>query len=135
VLAGGRYDGLMGVMGGPETPGVGWAGGIERLALMIAEPPPGPRPIALIPIGQDGETLALKLAQELRRAVFTVDLAYSGNLKKRLQRANKVNARAAVILGEDELKRGLAAIRDLDGESQTETPLAGLKDRLAAFRS
>ncbi len=39
VLAGGRYDGLMGVMGGPETPGVGWAGGIERLALMIAEPP------------------------------------------------------------------------------------------------
>ena len=135
VLAGGRYDGLMGVMGGPETPGVGWAGGIERLALMIAEPPPGPRPIALIPIGQDGETLALKLAQELRRAGFTVDLAYSGNLKKRLQRANKVNARAAVILGEDELKRGLAAIRDLDGESQTETPLAGLKDRLAAFRS
>ena len=135
VLAGGRYDGLMGVMGGPETPGVGWAGGIERLALMIAEPPPGPRPIALIPIGQEGENLALKLAQELRRAGFTVDLAYSGNLKKRLQRANKVNARAAVILGEDELKRGLAAIRDLDGESQTETPLAGLKDRLAAFRS
>ncbi len=135
VLAGGRYDGLMGVMGGPETPGVGWAGGIERLALMIAEPPPGPRPIALIPIGQDGETLALKLARELRRAGFTVDLAYSGNLKKRLQRANKVNARAAVILGEDELKRGVAAIRDLDGESQTETPLAGLKDRLAAFRS
>ncbi len=46
-----------------------------------------------------------------------------------------MNARAAVILGEDELKRGVAAIRDLDGESQTETPLAGLKDRLAAFRS
>ena len=135
VLAGGRYDGLMGVMGGPETPGVGWAGGIERLALMIAEPPAGPRPIALIPIGAEGEALALKLAFELRREGFAVDLAYSGNLKKRLQRANKVNARAAVILGEDELKRGVAAIRDLDGESQTETPLAGLKDRLAAFRS
>jgi len=135
VLAGGRYDGLMGVMGGPETPGVGWAGGIERLALMITEPPAPPRPVALIPIGQEGENLALKLAQELRRAGFTVDLAYSGNLKKRLQRANKANARAAIILGEDELKRGVAAIRDLDGESQTETPLAGLKDRLAAFRS
>ncbi len=135
VLAGGRYDGLMGVMGGPETPGVGWAGGIERLALMIAEPPSGPRPVALIPIGAEGETLALKLAQELRRAGFAVELAYSGNLKKRLQRAVKANARAAVILGEDELKRGVAAIRDLDGESQTETPLAALKDRLAAFRS
>jgi histidyl-tRNA synthetase len=135
VLAGGRYDGLMGVMGGPETPGVGWAGGVERLALMIAEPPAPPRPIALIPIGTEGEALAFKLAQELRRAGFAVDLAYSGNLKKRLQRANKANARAAVILGEDELKRGQAAIRDLDSGSQTETPLAALKDRLAAFRS
>ena len=86
MLAGGRYDGLMGVMGGPETPGVGWAGGIERLALMITEPPAPPRPVALIPIGQEGENLALKLAQELRRAGFTVDLAYSGNLKKRLRR-------------------------------------------------
>lgn len=135
VLAGGRYDGLMGVMGGPETPGVGWAGGIERLALMIAEPPPAPRPIALIPIGAEGEALALKLAFELRRAGFAVDLAYSGNLQKRMRRADKIKARAAVILGEDELKRGSAAIRDLDSGNQTETPLAGLKDRLAAFRS
>jgi histidyl-tRNA synthetase len=134
VLAGGRYDGLMGVMGGPETPGVGWAGGIERLALMIAEPPPPPRPIALIPIGPEGETRALKLAQELRREGFAVDLAYSGNLQKRMRRADKIKARAAVILGEDELKRGQAAVRDLDSGEQTEAPLAALKDRLAKFR-
>ena len=55
VLGGGRYDGLMGVMGGPETPGVGWAAGIERLALLIAEPPPPPRPIALVPLGEAAE--------------------------------------------------------------------------------
>jgi len=134
VLAGGRYDGLMGVMGGPETPGVGWAGGIERLALMIAEPPPPPRPIALVPIGAEGESTALKLSQELRRAGFAVDLAYSGNLQKRMRRADKIKARAAVILGEDELKRGQAAVRDLDSGEQTEAPLAALKDRLAKFR-
>ncbi|HZT50513.1 MAG TPA: His/Gly/Thr/Pro-type tRNA ligase C-terminal domain-containing protein, partial [Stellaceae bacterium] len=134
VLAGGRYDGLMGVMGGPETPGVGWAAGIERLALMIAEPPPPPRPIALVPIGVEGETLALKLAQELRRAGFAVDLGYSGNLQKRMRRADRIKARAAVILGEDELKRGQAAVRDLDSGEQAEVPLAALKDRLAAFR-
>jgi histidyl-tRNA synthetase len=134
VLAGGRYDGLMGVMGGPETPGVGWAGGIERLSLMIAEPPPPPRPIALVPIGADAEALALKLAQELRRDGFAVDLAYSGNLQKRMRRADRIKARAAVIVGENELKSGQAALRDLDAGTQTEVPLAALKERLAPFR-
>ncbi|MGH6973156.1 MAG: histidine--tRNA ligase [Stellaceae bacterium] len=134
VLAGGRYDGLMGVMGGPETPGVGWAAGIERLALMIAEPEAAPRAIALVPIGAEAEALALKLAQELRRAGFTVDLAYSGNLQKRMRRADKIKARAAIILGEDELKRGQAAVRDLDAGTQTDVSLTALKDRLAAFR-
>ncbi|MGH7013486.1 MAG: histidine--tRNA ligase [Stellaceae bacterium] len=134
VLAGGRYDGLMGVMGGPETPGVGWAAGIERLALMIAEPAMPPRAIALVPIGEEGEKRALALAQELRRAGFTVDLAYSGNLQKRMRRADRIKARAAVILGEDELRRGHAALRDLDAGTQSDVPLAALKDRLAALR-
>ena len=134
VLAGGRYDGLMGVMGGPETPGVGWAAGIERLALMIAEPAAAARPIALVPIGEAGEKRALVLAQELRRDGFSVDLAYSGNLQKRMRRADKIRARAAVILGEDELKRGEAAVRNLDAGTQEAVPLTALKDRLAAFR-
>ncbi|HUZ72474.1 MAG TPA: histidine--tRNA ligase, partial [Stellaceae bacterium] len=114
VLGGGRYDGLMGVMGGPETPGVGWAAGIERLALLIAEPPAPPRPIALVPLGEAAETRAVLLAQDLRHAGFTVDLGYSGNLRRRLARADKIKARAAVILGDNELARGAAALRDLD---------------------
>jgi histidyl-tRNA synthetase len=124
----------MGVMGGPETPGVGWAAGIERLALMIAEPAAAARPIALVPIGEAGEKRALVLAQELRRDGFSVDLAYSGNLQKRMRRADKIRARAAVILGEDELKRGEAAVRNLDAGTQEAVPLTALKDRLAAFR-
>jgi histidyl-tRNA synthetase len=134
VLGGGRYDGLMGVMGGPETPGVGWAAGIERLALLIEEPPAPPRPIALVPLGKPAEMLALRLAQSLRRAGFAIELGYSGNLKRRLQRANKINARAAVILGDDEIAKQAAAVRDLDSGEQAEIPLASLAERLAAFR-
>ncbi|HZT51457.1 MAG TPA: His/Gly/Thr/Pro-type tRNA ligase C-terminal domain-containing protein, partial [Stellaceae bacterium] len=134
VLGGGRYDGLMGVMGGPETPGVGWAAGIERLALLVAEPPAPPRPIAIVPLGSAAEARAMVLAQELRRAGFTVELGYSGNLRRRLARADKIKARAAVILGEDELARGAAGLRDLDSGTQIEVPLDALKERLAAFR-
>ena len=134
VLGGGRYDGLMGVMGGPETPGVGWAAGIERLALLIDEPPAAARPVVVIPVGEAGEKAALKLTHELRRAGFTVDLGFSGNVGRRMKRANKINARAAVLLGEDELKRNAATLRDLDGGTQSEVPLAELPERLAPFR-
>lgn len=134
VLGGGRYDGLMGVMGGPETPGVGWAAGIERLALLIDEPAPPPRPIVLVPLGEAGEALTLTLAHSLRRSGFTIDLGYSGNLRRRLQRADKVKARVAVILGDNEIARNVAALRDLDTGEQSEVPLAALEDRLAPFR-
>jgi histidyl-tRNA synthetase len=134
VLAGGRYDGLIGTMGGPETPGVGWAAGIERLAMLIGEPPAAPRPIAIVPIGDAAETAALTLAHKLRRAGCTVDLGYSGNLSRRMKRANKLHARYAVILGEDELQRGTATLRDLDSGEQEAIPLPQLQDRLATAR-
>ncbi|MDB5360487.1 MAG: hisS [Rhodospirillales bacterium] len=130
VLGGGRYDGLMGMMGGPEMPAVGWAGGIERLAMLIAEPKGAPRPIAVIPIGEAAELEALKLTQRLRGAGHVVDLGYSGNAGKRMKRANKIEARVALVLGEDELKRGAVTFRDLDAGSQEEVPLDGLAERL-----
>lgn len=134
VMGGGRYDGLVGVMGGPETPGVGWAAGIERLAMLIAEPAGLARPIAVVPVGEQAELPALRLAERLRRAGFAVDQAYSGNLGRRLKRANKIAARAAILLGEDELKRDAAAVRDLDSGEQVVVPLASLEDHLARFR-
>jgi histidyl-tRNA synthetase len=134
VLGGGRYDGLMKVMGGPETPGVGWAAGIERLALLIDEPPAPPRAIVLVPLGKPAEVLALQLSQALRRDGFHVELGYSGNLGRRMQRANKIKARAAVIIGDDEMAKQVAAVRDLDSGDQAEIPLASLAERLAAFR-
>jgi histidyl-tRNA synthetase len=134
VLGGGRYDGLMSLMGGPDTPGVGWAAGIERLALLAADPPAPPRPVAIIPVGTAGEGPALRLAHALRRQGFVVDLGFSGNVGRRMRRANKLNARAAVILGEDELAREAATLRDLDTGEQIEVPLGAIAERLAPFR-
>ncbi len=134
VLAGGRYDGLVAAMGGPATPGVGWAAGIERLSMLIDAPPGPDRPIAVIPVGAAAESAALKLTQELRRDGFTVDLGYGGNLSRRMKRANRLHARCAVLLGEDELERDAVSVRDLDTGEQEEVPLPRLKDRLARFR-
>ncbi len=134
VLAGGRYDGLVAAMGGPATPGVGWAAGIERLSMLIDDPPGPDRPIAVIPVGAAAESAALKLTQELRRDGFTVDLGYGGNLSRRMKRANRLHARCAVLLGEDELERDAVSVRDLDTGEQEEVPLPRLKDRLARFR-
>ncbi len=134
VIAGGRYDGLVETMGGPPTPGIGWAGGVERLAMLSGAEAPMRRPVALVPIGAEAETAALKLAQELRRAGFAVELGYRGNLSKRLKRANKVNASVAVLLGEDELGRGVATLRDLDSGEQREAPLEALADALSPYR-
>ena len=133
VIAGGRYDGLVAQMGGPQTAGIGWAGGIERLSILADEPEPPPRPIALVPVGSQAEAETLALADRLRRAGLVIELGYRGNLKRRLSRADRLDARAAVILGEDELARDVATVRDLDSGDQEEVALSALADRLALF--
>lgn len=134
VIAGGRYDGLVEQMGGPAVPGIGWAGGIERLALLAGDPPPGPRPVAVVPLGEAAETVAFGLAHRLRLAGQTVETGYSGNLKKRMRQADRIHARAAVIIGDDELARDVAVVRDLDTGEQEEVALANLEEALARFR-
>ena len=133
VIAGGRYDGLVAQMGGPETAGIGWAGGIERLSMLTDEPDPAPRPIALVPVGAEAEIETLALADRLRRAGLVIELGYRGSLKRRLSRADRLNACAAVILGEDELAREVATVRDLDSGEQEEVALSALAGRLAQF--
>ena len=137
VMGGGRYDGLVEMMGGPALPGIGWAAGIERLAMLIAEPPPLQRPIAVVPIGEAAEEEALTLAELLRNHGCVVDLGYSGNVARRMRRANNANARVAVLIGEEEIARNVVALRDLDSGEQTEVPmdpsLSELRTRLQAF--
>jgi histidyl-tRNA synthetase len=129
VLAGGRYDGLIETMGGPATAGVGWAAGIERLAMLAGDPPAPARPIAVVPLGAQAEAEALTITQALRVAGVAADLGYSGNLSRRMKRANRINARAAIILGDDELAKGSATLRDLDSGAQESVPLDSLLDR------
>jgi histidyl-tRNA synthetase len=125
------------MMGGPALSGIGWAAGIERLAMLIAEPSPPPRPIAVVPIGEAAEGEALILAEVLRNHDWPVDLGYSGNVGRRMRRANNVNARVAVLLGEEEIARRVVALRDLDSGEQTEVPmdpsLSELRARLQVF--
>ncbi len=134
VMGGGRYDGLVEQMGGPPTAGVGWAAGVERLAMLLAVEPEAPRPVAIVPLGDKAETAALAIANRLRGAGLRVELGYRGNLKRRLENANKRNAWAAIILGEDELARGMAALKDLDSGEQAEVPLTELEARLKRDR-
>lgn len=134
VMAGGRYDGLIKIMGGPDTPGVGWAAGIERLAMLCDGGAAARRPVAIVPIGDVAQATAITLAEQLRTAGLRVDLAYSGNVSRRMRRANRVSAAAAVVLGEDELSRGTATVRDMDSGEQEEVALDGLADHLSRYR-
>lgn len=137
VIGGGRYDGLVEMMGGPATPGVGWAAGIDRLAMLIGEPPAAARPVAVVPIGEAAEPAALKLAEVLRNNGCPVDVGYSGNIARRMRRANRVNARAAVLIGEEEIARSVVTLRDMDTGEQSDVPmdsaLGELRTRLRAL--
>ena len=77
-----------------------------------------PRPVAVIPLGEDAEDKALEISNQLRRAGFRVEQSYSGNMKKRMAKASKVNAFKAVIIGSDELAKGEATLKDLDSGEQ-----------------
>jgi histidyl-tRNA synthetase len=123
VIAGGRYDGLIKMLGGPQTPGIGWAGGIERLAMLAAYAPEPIRPIAFVPMGEAAERMALVLCHALRRDGHSVDMAFRGNLNRRLKRANKINACVALILGDDEIAKGMITVRDLDEGGQENVDL------------
>ena len=132
VMGGGRYDGLVAQMGGPSVPAVGWAAGIDRLAMLLDSAPAVPAPVAVIPLGGAAEeAAALAALQALRRAGVRAEAAYRGNTKRRMERANRIGARAAVIIGTDELARGVAQVKDLQTGAQAEVPLADLSHHLS----
>jgi histidyl-tRNA synthetase len=130
VMAGGRYDGLVAEMGGPPTPAVGWAAGIERLAMLMRAAPAAPVPVAVIPIGDAAEPMAIEVLQSLRANGIRAEMAYRGNLRRRLERANRAGARAAVILGDDDIAAGTAQVKDLVTGGQEAVPLSHIPSHL-----
>lgn len=133
VLGGGRYDGLIENLGGPATPAVGWAAGIERLAMLIDGPQLDRPTVAVIPMGEAAEAKATGIIADLRRAGVACDMGYRGNMKKRMQRANASGAAWAVILGDDELARNEAALRNLGTGEQQAVALGALVETLTAL--
>lgn len=130
VIGGGRYDGLIESMGGPATPAVGWACGIERLAMLLDAPHTAGLDVAIVPMGAAAEAEAVRIAATLRRAGFASDMAFRGNMKKRMQKASASGATHAIIVGDDELARGAAAVKTLATGEQRDVPIADLAKAL-----
>lgn len=128
LLAGGRYDGLISMMGGPQTSGVGWAAGIERLAeLALPHLQTTKNPsIALIGADEAGELKSLEAAQILRGKGYQTEILFSGNLGKKMKRANKIQAKWAMIIGEAELAANTITCKNLQTGEQTTLPFSSL---------
>ena len=124
VCAGGRYDGLVQQLGGPETPAVGWASGLERLLLLLKQQDMSLAPpidFYVVSRGDRAEAHALKLAQQLRSLNFVVDLDLSGSaFGKQFKRADRSGAVACFILGDAEAEQGTAQLKWLASGEQEE---------------
>ena len=131
LIGGGRYDGLIETLGGAPTPGIGFGMGIERVIQNIrrqgAEPPAdGGARVMVAHLGNSAKSAGVRLASELRRAGVSASLAPSRGLRAQLRYASGNGFTHAAILGEDELAKGAATLRDLRESSQTEVALADL---------
>ena len=128
VLGGGRYDGLIETLGGPHTPAVGWAAGIERLAMLVGEKDDGWLEFVLVPVGEAAESFCSGLLATLRRKGIAGEMGYRGNVKKRMQRADASGAAAAIIVGDEELAAREVTVRDLKTGEQAKRPIGEFDD-------
>ncbi|MCA9850677.1 MAG: ATP phosphoribosyltransferase regulatory subunit, partial [Dehalococcoidia bacterium] len=127
IGAGGRYDGLIELLGGQPTPGVGFATGIERIALNLKnrgiEPPePESIDVVTVPLGEAGATACLRVARDLRAAGLTVRGGTPGrSMKAALRAADASGAADAVIIGDREAADGVATLKPLRGDAEQRT--------------
>lgn len=126
VAAGGRYDGLIADLGGPQLPGIGFAMGVERVALLLAEKEFRKRPdLFIAALGEPAQAEAFRLMTRLQRIGVSVEIDYEGkSLKSQMRRADKLNSRFTLIIGEDELAKGRANLKNMDAGTQEEVTLS-----------
>lgn len=137
IFGGGRYDGLAEQLGGRPTPGVGFGMGLERLLLVLEQEgiavPPGPGLDVYIATAGTDPSRALGLADRLRRAGIAADVdVMARGLRAQMKQADRLGARFVLVLGEDEVRRGVAAIREMATGAQEEMALDALPGLLAA---
>ncbi|MDN5248178.1 MAG: histidine--tRNA ligase [Wolbachia endosymbiont of Tyrophagus putrescentiae] len=113
VLAGGRYDDLVSLMGGKDTPAIGFAGGIERIMELTDYFLQKKQPIFLVPIGERAKKFSLELTDKLRKNGLYANCEYSGTLKTKMKKANQANAKIALIFGDDELSNNTVKIKNM----------------------
>jgi histidyl-tRNA synthetase len=130
VLAGGRYDGLIEALGGPHTPAVGWAAGIERLGMLIEPPGSGVPTVAVIPDSADLEEEAFALASTLRTKGIAVEFAPRGNAKRRIESAKKKGVLAALFLRPEADKMARLHLTNFSADAELRSKLGA--DILAA---
>ncbi|MEM7645584.1 MAG: histidine--tRNA ligase [Pseudomonadota bacterium] len=130
VLSGGRYNNLIETMGGPSTPGVGWAAGTDRLALLLEQPQKRYQTVALIAADPDSQGEVLKLLKTLRSQNIPCQPIFSGNLSKQLKKAHKRQCSHGVFLGTIELKSGNVHVKDFATGEQNEVALKDLPSKL-----
>lgn len=138
ICSGGRYDGLITQLGGEATPAIGFAMGVERVVELLSqveeEPEPPAADVYVVTAGERAQRAALGIVERLRDAMPDVTLHVNlggGNLKKQFARADKSGALLALVLGEGELERGVAALKPLRHEAgQSECQLGDLADRI-----
>lgn len=123
VLGGGRYDGLAEMLGGPKVAGVGWAAGVERLAMLVETASVNNPKVAILTADDGARQVAFRLAEQLRDAGIDIDLPTSGGMGKKLKKADKAGIWTAVIMGSDELAKNTVQLRNLRDGSQQELPL------------
>ncbi|MGH7775142.1 MAG: histidine--tRNA ligase [Candidatus Binatia bacterium] len=135
VAAGGRYDGLVEDLGGPPTPGVGFAMGMERLVLLLGmkEAIKSPRPgLYLVWVGKEARAWAFPVVHRLRRQGVTVEMeGEEKGLKSQMRRADKLGALLVLIVGEEELKSGKGILRNMDSKEQSEVRLDRIEIELS----
>jgi histidyl-tRNA synthetase len=130
VAGGGRYDGLVKELGGPDVPGIGFAAGVERLALLVAqqEKEQAVKPVVFIaPLGDAEAARADELAQQLRDAGLAAEVSFrKSNAGNQLKRADALGARFALVLGDLELRTGRATLKEMKTGVQHEVALSEL---------
>jgi histidyl-tRNA synthetase len=109
---------------------VGWAAGIERLAMMIAAPRPERPATVIVPLGEKAEVMTPAILASLRGAGIATDMAYRGNMKKRLSRANDAGAFFVLIIGDDEVERGIVSAKNLRTGEQVTIPITAVAEEL-----
>jgi histidyl-tRNA synthetase len=132
LLGGGRYDGMVKSLGGPQVPAIGFAVGLERILLAAGARERQALPFCFIaPIGERAALAGLRLARELRERGARVELdGRGGSLKSMLRRADSSGARLCIVLGDAELDRGVIQLKDLALHAQHDLPLAAAADQI-----